>query len=263
MDVLWQDSVGSFLDSLVADTGACCVSFAGRDGAAPWSAAADSSPFAGSDSLLWSGNNETPADTSLAYAGSLGPDGNTPFGSDPALLAAGLLWGDSGSNTSIWPINDPWLATGISAQGTDTFPLIMSASGSGAPSLLWQTAVSSFEQVSTEVQSIAGNSVLSQPVDSQLNQVLGVLGNVTGGSGQPPTTLPVTALATNLPGSGGLPASSFSMLAPQQLLWTAPSGAVSELSGSSAMSTSGSASPGVSSTPNALTSSNLVFPTHT
>jgi len=260
MQLLWQDNVGSFLDSLATDAGGSSVSFAGGDGGTPWSATTDSSLFAGANSLLWSGNNETSADTNLSYAGSFGPEGTTPWGSDPALLAAGLLWGDSGSNTSVWPINDPWPATAVSAQGSETFPVVMSNSGSGAASLLWQTAVSSFEQVSTEVQSIAGNSVLSQAVESQLNQVLAVVGNVTGGTAQPPVTLPVTTQATNLAASGGSAAPSFSTLAPQQLLWTDPSSLGS--SGVSGMPTLTSASPVGSSTPNALTSSNLVFPTH-
>lgn len=200
MNLLWQDGVGSFLDSAMTDAGDSSISLSSGDGGAPW--------FAETDSLLWGGAGAAVGngDANVIAGGGFSPNGAP----DNSLLGGGLLCGEPSTNTSLWPVNDPWaIQNNAPAQNTFSGP-----TGTGAMSPLWQALVPAIEQVSTELH-------LSF-VDSLLNGAVDLLWTATGGTGQPPVTLPITGnpLTGSLPGVGGFPGSAFSTLAPQQLVWT-------------------------------------------
>jgi hypothetical protein len=189
MNVLWPDSVGSFLDSLATDASNGFASFV-DDGAALWSSSSGSDPASAIGSLLWS-------DSSAA--------------TDTSSLAAGLLWADRGSSsTSTWSISDPTFSA---------------PAGTGGGSLLWQALLPEIQRISTELPS---------SFDSLFNSALDLLWTATGGTGQPPFTLPITGapqLATGL-----LPSTLGALLA-EQVVWTDPSQGLHGITSSAAPTT--------------------------
>jgi hypothetical protein len=190
MDVAWQDSVGSFLDSFATDGGGSPAGFASGDNGVVWSDSADNGLFADPDSVLW---NDAPvhwsnADPSLVLAGDLSPLGTVSFAPDNTLPAANLLWGEPGDNTSNGSINFSIAAAGA---GTDnTFPL-GSASDNTPRSLLFTNAG-------------FGDILWTAVPDG-------------------------AAPALQLADAGSIAGLSFPTLAPQQLIWTDPSHGVPAL----------------------------------
>jgi hypothetical protein len=129
MNILWQDSVGSFLDPSIIDAASSWASFPGGDGGALWSSAPDGGSFAAGDSLLWDDGSGTSSNSQapLAAAG-MGPAGGQPefrtsrgsldiAWADATDAGAGLLWQPNGSQTQ-----EPFVAVPLagSAQWTSS-----------------------------------------------------------------------------------------------------------------------------------------------
>jgi hypothetical protein len=208
MDVAWQDSVGSFLDSFATDGEGSPGGFASGDNGVVWSDTADNSAFTGTDSLLWNDASVhwSNADPSLILAGDLGPPGTASFASDNSLPATNLLWTDPSDNTSI-----NVSIAGAGAGMDNTFPL-GPASDNAPRSLLFTNASSS-----------------------------DILWTATPDGASPALTLPTTvnSQALHLADGGSVPDLSFPTLAPQQLVWTDPSSLAIAQSGGSVILTFG------------------------
>ena len=117
MDVAWQDSVGSLLDSSGIDPSSF-ASFTGGDGTL-WSSSGDSPLFSG-QSVLWESGPDSSTDshigglkvdsangtdTSPLLASSWMATGPYAFARENPLPDAGLLWSSAGSDTSS-PLTD-------------------------------------------------------------------------------------------------------------------------------------------------------------
>jgi hypothetical protein len=109
MNILWQDSVGSFLDPSIIDAASSSASFPGGDGGALWTSAPDGGAAAAGDSLLWDDGAGTPSSwqAALAAAGMSSAGWQHEFGLSSGNLdvawpdtigaGAGLLWQPNGS----------------------------------------------------------------------------------------------------------------------------------------------------------------------
>ena len=122
---------------------------------------------------------------------------------DSSVLDAGdtLRSGDSGLESG----NLSWAANENSANG--------------AGSLLWQATLFAFEEMSAAANSIT--------LDSKLNEVLDLVWTATGGSGQPPITLPH---APENPFLNGFP-QSLGLLPSSSLVWVDTSHLLGAFSG--------------------------------
>ena len=222
MNLLWGDDFGSLFSASASDA-------SGGPALSP-----DTGTLSG-QSLLWTGNGSSPS-----AAWDTGQD---------------TLWADPGHGTATWPLADNTSDTGATGLGNGSLPFNAGSLPSDIGSLVWQTTLFAFEELSATVN--------SSTLDSTLNQVLDVLWTDTGGSGSPPVTLPhaptnpfvdgfppfslpptqlvwtgqphgsipdgtgQTPLAPpvtgNTPLTGDVHGATFSTLAPQQLVWTDPS----------------------------------------
>ena len=209
MDVAWQDSVGSFLDS--SGTGSSGVaSFAGGDGTL-WSSAPDS-PLFSSQSVLWESDADPPTDnhlvglnsdstgatdTSPILAGGWIADGAPGLTGGSPTLDGGLLWAGAGSDTSASLTN----STGVGLGALDL--------GAGSSTSQWQQFVNDF----------AG-----QPA-AWLSDTAHLLW--PGAGTQPPVAVPFSAGSQSVPlaPSTGVALPSIPSLSPTQLAWTGPSSA--------------------------------------
>jgi hypothetical protein len=211
MNLLWLDDFGSFLDSLTADVSGNSAPFAGSDGQA----------------LLWSG-------------------GITSGG---GLTGQDMLWAEPDSSATIWQLAYNAGTAGVPGLGDGNLSFAGASLSSDVGSLMWQTTLFVFEEISATANSTT--------LDSTLNQILDVVWTATGGAGSPPITLPhapsnpfadgfpaislpssqlvwtgqpplgtgqppLTPLAGNSPFTSGLLGPMFSTLVPQQLVWTNP-----------------------------------------
>lgn len=218
MDVSWQDNVPSFLDASNPAAGGLAASLG--DVGAPWFASADGGLFSGQQVLWWDNGADSEsgasrlsslasfdpsaaAGTDIAGTGGWIADGAETFSSASALQG-GLLWADGGGSNSLFSDG------GIQADG-----LGLGHGGTDASPSQWQQFVDAY----------AGRS------QTWLNAASDLLW--TGSTEQVPVTFaPVeNAPLTSPTGLASLTA-PFSMLAPQQLVWTDPSaGAAPMLSG--------------------------------
>jgi len=206
MDLSWQDSAGSFLDTLGTDPSSSLASYVDGGGAALWSSPYDGASPSGAGSLLWSDRGAPSDDTpALNFA----TDESISLAPDSTLPATGLLWANSGSYAPVWSDNSRWAADSAYTDGT-----LSQAASTVSP--LWQAVQSNF------VDSGGG---MAPVFTSALNDVSQVLWTATGGTGQQPL-LPLTPdpLLASLGGSSVLTTPSVSSLAPQQLLWSEPQG---------------------------------------
>lgn len=210
MDLSWQDSVGSFLDTLATDPGSSLASFVDGVGAALWSAPSDTASPSGAGSLLWSDLASSSDDTSAL---NFGTADQTSWAPDSALPTAGLLWADPSGN-AVWSGNGTWATENGMLTTTGFADSTLAQGAASAVSPLWQAILSNFAD--------AGGG-LAPVFASAMNDVSWT---ATGGTGQPPMiSLTPAPQLTSLAGSGALAQALFSTLAPQQLLWTDQSGA--------------------------------------
>jgi hypothetical protein len=197
MDIAWQDSAASFLDSSGSD-GAGSVSFSGADAGTPSLAFADGGLTSG-QSLLWQGNDAvfSGAGDPSTLAGASWASGETATPrSILGSLEEGLLWPDLGgalSGSVIYDGSD--LTSAMSAMG---------ASLDASPaSLQWNQFISELSPTG---------------VDSSMTDVSGLLWTATeGGQFTSPTTSGFPPL--HLADVGAFPGPVF---AAQQLVWTDP-----------------------------------------
>jgi hypothetical protein len=207
MDVAWQESAGSFLDS--SGTGpSSFASFVGGDGAL-WSSSSDSPVFSGQP-VLWESGADTPADshisgltldsgsgtdTSPLLAGGWIADGASGLAS--GMLDGSVLWSGAGSNTSSSLTN----GSGVGLGALDL--------GAGSSTPLWQQFVDSF-----------GSQFATWAADAP--HLLW-----TGASSQPAVTVPVpdNSQSVHLAASDSVSLPAVGTVSPTQLLWTPPSGA--------------------------------------
>jgi hypothetical protein len=223
MDVGWQDSVGSFLDSAGTDANSF-ASFASENGAAQWSSSSDS-PLFSSQPVLWESGADSPndshisaltadstsgTDASALLAGSWIADAGSAFAGGSPALNGGLLWIGTGSDTS---------STLASNSGVGLGALDLGVS-SGAS--LWQQFADQF----------AGGLATGLPDTQQLLW--------TGAASQPSITVPFAAgllsqpsVTVPVPASDSLPLLGAGNLAPAQLTWTQPSSATGLTAGPS------------------------------
>lgn len=223
MDVAWQDSVGSFLDSSGTGLASTSGAFGVGDNGTLWSASPDTGAFA-DQSVLWNqtdldGSDSTSthlgagitdsasgSDTSTLSLGSWGTDGTPALAS--GTLQGGLVWAGASSDTS----NSLTNGTGVGLGALDL------GAGSAATSQ-WQQFVNDFASQSgawlTDAQPLLW----------------------TGTSSQPPITAPVpTSLGSQpvqLAPSGSLPIPTLGSVVPAQLTWTQPSAATGLAAGPS------------------------------
>jgi hypothetical protein len=189
-------------------------------------------------------NSLTPdaSGNSVSFTGS---DGQASLWSG-SLTGQDMLWAEPASSPATWQLADNAGTAGVAGLGDGSLSYTGASLLSDFGSLLWQTTLFVFEEIST-----AANS---STLDSTLNQILGVVWTDTGGTGSPPVTLPhapsnpfangfppislpssalawtgqpplTPPLAGNSLLTGVLPGS----LSPQQLVWTDLSTAVSPL----------------------------------
>jgi hypothetical protein len=211
MDVAWQDSVGSFLDSSGGDLGSF-ASFAGGD-ATLWSSSGDNPVFS-SQSMLW----ESAADdshisgltadgggadaTTLSLGGWMADGTPGPAG---GMLGGSLVWAGAGSDTSTSLTSNG----GIGLGALDL--------GAGSSSSLWQQFVDGFgSQIATWAEDVP--------------HLLWA-----GAGSQPLVTAPVADVSQSLTLAAGasLPLPTAGTLAPSQLMWTQPSAATGLITGPS------------------------------
>jgi len=244
MDLLWRDNVESLLDSSVTDVGDAPSNGDGGGGTADtanvagsllWqatvfgfeevSAAAHSSTLDSALNdvldLVWTatgGSGQPPVTLPLAPENPFADGFPQSFSLGPP---SGLLWtntpdpmgsfsGETGQTPVLADPGNNVAATGVASAGMSLAAAEDFANGAG--SLLWQATLFAFEEVSA-----AANS---STLDSTLNQVLDVVWTATGGSGQPPVTLPH---APENPFANGFSPFLGSLL-PSQLVWTPETG---------------------------------------
>jgi hypothetical protein len=196
MNVLWQDNVPSFLDA----SGLGAGSFAGSlgDGGAPWFASADGGLFSGQPVLWWdNGADSAAADSGLAgfdpggAAGGWLTHGAEAFAGTNPALDGGLLWPDDRDSTS------NLVLTGAGMGQWDL------SAGNGVSSQ-WPQSLNEFASTSSAWLTEASNLLW------------------TGGTDQAAFALPAVdnAPLANPTSLGNVGVPPFSMLAPQQLVWT-------------------------------------------
>jgi hypothetical protein len=217
MDVVWQDSGASFLDSSGTDP-TSFATFAGGDGGTLWSSAADSPVFS-DQSLLWDSGADAPAasylsgltadngsgtDTSPLLTGGWIADGTSELASGSPSLNGGLLWAGTGDTSAALSTS-----SGLGSLGS------LDLGASSTASSLWQQFVDGF-----------GPQVATWAAD--LPHLLW-----TGASSQPLVTAPVLDGSQSLPlaAGGSLPSSIAGTLAPTQLVWAQPSAATGLVTG--------------------------------
>ena len=211
MNVLWQDSVGSFLDPSIIDAASSWALFPGGDGGALWSSAPDGGASAAGDSLLWDDGAGTSSSwqTTLAAAGISSAGWQHDFGVSSGNLdiawpdaigaGAGLLWQPNGSQTP-----EPFAAAPLAGSAQWTSSLSTPAD------ILWS---------GSEPTSLSALLGATQPP-------LNMLG---AGSPQSLGGNPFSLDPALLPGLGGAPQSLASVPA-SQLLWDGSGGTVPMLS---------------------------------
>ena len=203
MDVAWQDSVGSFLDSSGTDPSSFS-SFASDDGAALWSSSSDG-PLFSTQPVLWESGADTPGDSrngwlTLDSAGGTDSDmlslagwnTDATAGLAGGTLNGGLLWTAAGSNT--------WTSL-ASSDGVGLGALDLGAA-SGASQ--WQQFVDSFgSQFSTWAADVP--------------HLLW-----TGAGSQPAVTVPVADGLQSLPiaANDSLSLPTLGSISPTQSVWT-------------------------------------------
>jgi hypothetical protein len=235
MDVAWQDSGPSFLDS--SGTGATSFASFASDGGALWSSATDSPAFS-SQAVLWESGADSPIDSHISaftadsttdagpsLTGTWAADASPAFADTSTAMDGGLVWAGSGSDTS---------SSSTSSGGLGLGSLDL---GAGSSAYQWQRFANG----------LAGQSATGL-VDSQ--QLLW-----TGGNSQLPITMPVAdvAPAAYLAPSDSLPLSTLGSLSPAQLVYTQPSGSTAAANaatvGASPYTPSTGASPVISAAP--------------
>jgi hypothetical protein len=200
MDVLWQDNGPSFLDASSPGVGGFVASLG--DVGAPWFGSADGGGFSGQPVLWWDNGADSDAGRTgrFSLGAALEMDGvsNGRFewianGSDTffdaSALDGGVFWADAGSSTSSWL---PY------SGGAAQFDL-----GGSNPSP-WQH--------------LLGLSA----AETWFHQATNLLW--TSGTDAAPATLPTVDYAPlpNPISLGDVATQPFSLLAPQQLVWTDP-----------------------------------------
>jgi hypothetical protein len=208
MDVVWQDSGASFLDSAGTDPSSF-ASFA-SDGTL-WTSSGDSPLFSGQP-VLWESGADAPADSPISgltadsaggtdpsplLVGSWTADVGSAFAGATSALDGGLLWTAAGSDTSNSLVSNGGVGLGALDLGAS----------SGAS--LWQHFVDQF----------AGGFGIG-PTD--VPQLLW-----TGTGSQPSIAVPVPVAAQSLPlaASDSSPLATVGNLAPAPFLWTPSLGA--------------------------------------
>jgi hypothetical protein len=200
MNIVWQDSVGSFLDPSIIDAASYSTLSPAGDGGALWSSAPDGGSSAAGASLLW----DDGAGTSSSWQALLVADGMSSAGwqhdfgvsrgsldvawPDGIGAGTGLLWQPNGSQTQ-----EPFAATPLAGSAQWTSSLSTPAD------ILWS---------GSEPSSLPALLGLSQPA---LNMLAGVGPQPLGGS-------PFSLDPALLPGLGSAPQSLASLPA-SQLLW--------------------------------------------
>jgi hypothetical protein len=210
MDVSWQDSVASFLDSSGTDLSSF-ASFASGDGATLWSSSADT-PFSG-EFVLWESSADTPLDSRISslsldavdpettrLAGSWMDNGSLSFGGGSSSLDSGLLWAGAGDTSNP-------LASGSGTTGLGSLAALDLGPGNGVSQ--WQQLLG-----------------LSAPAETWFQQATSLLW--TGGSAQPPLAPTLTTDSLRLAGSPAGPI--FPTLSAERLAWTDPSAATALIS---------------------------------
>src|SRR5262249_9987323 len=128
-----------------------------------------------------------------------------------------LLWRDNDEprlDSSMTDTGDA-PSNGDGGGGSGSISWATADTANGAGSLVGQATVFGFEEVSAAAH--------SSSLDSVLNHVLDLVWTATGGSGQPPITLPHVP---ENPFADGFP-QSFSLGPPSGLMWTDPIGSFS------------------------------------
>jgi hypothetical protein len=142
MNIVWQDTPGSFLDPTVIDAASTSTQFLGGDGSTLWSSTPVGT-FGSGDSLLWNDGAGTPASwqANLAAAGLSSPGRQHQFGlssgsidiawTDPSPPGAGLVWQADG-----WQSQSPFAVAPV-AGGTEWTSSLSTPAG-----ILWSSAES-------------------------------------------------------------------------------------------------------------------------
>jgi hypothetical protein len=216
MDIVWQDSPGSFLDPTAIDGASNVPLWPGGDVSMPWYASALDGSLAASDGLLWAGTAALPPSGMNGFTGA-GPDAEIAASTaGNGLLSHDILWANPSGTTSMWPINDGWVSQaanwigGASVDGT--LPITTAATGNSGPFQLWFAA-----------------ALPSGNFTSPWDQALNVLWT---GSGQPSVSVP--ASNSGQPASGNplhMALPSFASMPPSQLVWTDPAASAGSLPG--------------------------------
>jgi hypothetical protein len=218
MDVVWQDSVGSFLDSSGTDPGNF-ASFASDGSGALWSSAGDSPLFSGQP-VLWESGADSPADSHISALTADGTGGND---SGALLVGSWLADASAGSAGASPAMNLSLLWAG---SGSDTSSTLASNGGVGLGAL----DLGAGSAASQWFQSLN----VSAPQETWLQQPANLVW--TGGTDQAPltTSTPLMPPVGNLqvPGAPSLQAPP--TLTPQQLVWTDSSQGVAGITSSPA-----------------------------
>jgi len=208
MDVVWQDSGASFLDSAGTDPSSF-ASFA-SDGTL-WTSSGDSPLFSGQP-VLWESGADAPADSPISglaadsaggtdasplLAGHWIADGGSAFAGASVALDGSLLWAGASSDTS----------SSLASNGGVGLGALDLGASSGAS--LWQQFVDTF----------AGGSATGL---ADVPQLLW-----TGSGTQPSITVPVPVAAQSLPlaASDSVQLATVGNLAPAPFLFTPSLGA--------------------------------------
>jgi hypothetical protein len=230
MNILWQDSVGSFLDPSIIDAASYSALSPGGDGGALWSSAPDGGSSAAGASLLW----DDGAGTSSSWQALLAADGMSSAGwqhdfgvsrgsldiawPDTIGAGTGLLWQPNGSQTQ-----EPFAATPLAGSAQWTSSLSTPAD------ILWSgSEPSSLPALLGATQPALNMPLAGNPFSLDSGLLPGV-----GGATQP-------LLGT--PSGGGSPpiwTSPLSSLPASQLVWDASSSSAVPLFGQGAAPSGG------------------------
>ena len=142
MNIVWQDTPGSFLDPTVIDAASSAAWLPGGDGGALWSSAPDGGSFTAGGALLWADDAGAPASwqTNLAADGMSSPGWQQQLGLSSGSLD--IAWADGNSNGA----NLLWQPNGFPAEfSLAAMPPASTAQWSFNPSspadLLWSSVV--------------------------------------------------------------------------------------------------------------------------
>jgi hypothetical protein len=213
MDIVWQDTPGSFLDPTVID--AASTSASNGDGGVLWSSTLDGSSPALSD-LLW---DDTPlrshGDSTFAAADPASGGWQQQFSA--AVGSLDVAWADAGGSGPVllwqpngWQSQSPFAAAPMAGDTEWT-------SGLSTPAEILWSSPGSTDPPTLGVPQSQFNMLAGAPAQPSLAEGLGA-----GGTGSSPLA-PLQSPSGNQFGVGGFPQSLVSM-SPSQLLWTDPAG---------------------------------------